>query len=126
MTHLRYRLADGHVIQYWWEDSRGLTMDDIDRVVGQYFEHTYDVPPFVFLRADLATSLLTNSVGGLFRKADATTWAFNRLWTTVGIVNVCIVADAYIPFLAGSEEDYVDNDVSKIFEETVLKDCERA
>lgn len=122
-----YRLPDGHIFEYTIDHRIGITTGDIDRLACSYFEHTGNLPETVFIRTDLCVKYVNSMVSIQRYTAPNMSNGINHMsmWTSIGQVPVKTNDDAYIPLLIGSQKDYDDNNVNWLFEEIVLRDCER-
>lgn len=126
---VQYRLPDGHIFEYVIDHSVGITSEMIDDLTREYFDHTGQVPEIVFVRTDMYVNYLRNLIGvARYSGYDAqSALGMNSLifWSSIGQVAIRTVPDAYIPLLIGTQRDYDDNNINWLFEETILKDCER-
>ncbi len=125
--HIQYRTVEGELIERIVEYD--ITINDIDCLAMQYFEKTGREPDAVFmdvkeywnLQQSVAVSARNHSAS-ISSVGGATNM---QLMLSMGIVPVKPVRNSYTPILVGTEIEYQDNDINKVFEETVLKDCDR-
>jgi hypothetical protein len=127
IERIEYRLPDGYVFDYTIDHSIGITTEHIDRLVCLYFEHIGDLPEAVFIRTDLFAGYMRRMMNIARYNGPNSSSGMNsvNMWLSVGQVPVKTIPDAYIPLLIGSQKDYDDNNINWLFEDIVLKDCER-
>lgn len=128
-THLliSYRLPDGHVLQCVIDFDRGICTEDIDSLACQYFEHTKRMPDRVFMRHDLfydymKTTMINSRLSGV--PVGGGSFLGVAIWLSIGQIPVVPIVDSYIPLLVGSQQEFDDNNLTKVFEETVLAGCD--
>jgi hypothetical protein len=121
MFKIEYFTSDGFSIQYILKDGY-VTLDNLNKLVLRYYESTNRIPENVFLDNNLYKSLmklLSDHYLSNFHTNSNGSMVFS-FWSTVGNVKVISKPNSYIRMLAGSEQEYIDNDVGRIFEEEVL------
>jgi hypothetical protein len=121
--NILYRTIEGEVIEYIIEEE--LTVSHIDRISMMYYEKTSRIPDCIFI--DMAHyARLINKIGQRIHGPTAAPFGSTVLGfqLSMGFCRVEPMLCSYIPILAGSRVEYDDNNFNKIFEETVLKDCE--
>lgn len=128
MWHIAYRTSEGEIIKYIVSQDYA-TVSDIDQIALQYFEKTGREPEQVFMDIRWLSKLMHDMAPQMrhtsFNSAPSTVPSITSFWLSIGNVTVVPVSNSYTPILIGSRVEFDDNDINKIFEETVLKDCER-
>jgi hypothetical protein len=127
LEQFTYRLPDGYKFNYAIDSDIGITINDIDRLVCLYYEHTFNLPETVFIRENLfykymANTLMSSRYSGTFGTSSYNTMS---IWSSVGQVPIKTTTAADIPLLVGTQKDYDDNNINWLFEEIVLANCER-
>lgn len=127
MWHIQYRTIEGEVINYTIAQDYA-TVSDIDQIAMLYFEKTGREPEKVFMDVRWLSQLM-NDMAPQYRgtQLNPTPGGHNvvSFWLSMGNITVTPVSNSYTPIFIGSKTEYDDNDINKIFEETVLKDCDR-
>ena len=126
--HIQYYLANGqeidHVTPGQWPG-----MDDINAVALQYAMKRQDVlPQYLYVSVRIYTQVM-HSLGGYIGMFNIVSMGNSALYinTAAGPIAVKVMpwaSDAKL-LLIGNEDDFERYDLDKIFEEVVLKDCER-
>lgn len=120
-----YRTVEGVLIEETIDTEHGVTMTNIENLTLQYLEHTFREPHFVFMRSDQYSKFLKEELKGLAGPISATSQDIMSVHTSVGNIPIKVISNLYCPVFVGTQTELENNDVDKIFEETVLKDCDR-
>ena len=124
--HIQYYLADGQEINYQTIMDMP-TMEDVNNVARQYAQKRQDcLPEFVFVSARIYGSFMM-SIDGFMGVVYSLGPHIVGIHTAVGLLTIKIMpwaTDTKL-FLIGNMDDFERYDVDKIFEEVVLRDCER-
>lgn len=122
---IEYRTIEGKLITYIIEDE--ITIDDINNITLQYTEKTYRQPEKIFIDAEAYSQLvkrIETENGGMWRSPNLGLNVLT-LHLSIGTFTITPIGSSYIPILVGTQVEFEDNNMNKIFEEVVLKDCER-
>lgn len=125
--HIQYYLADGTEIEYETEDQY-ISLSDINNLAMLYAQkRPNDLPDAVFINVQLLQDFVrTFGVKPQIVPADSGPQIVS-IMTAVGplrIVPKPWACDDCL-LLVGKDEDFDRYDMDKVFEEVVLKDCER-
>ena len=129
MFHVQYYLSNGEEISYMCAGDWP-TIEDTNAIALLVAQHRPDVlPDSVFVNVRLYASWMANFNSSLSMGAGAiiTPSEIVKVWTAVGPLTVVIkpwACDAKM-FLIGNNDDFERYDIDKIFEEVVLRDCDR-
>lgn len=123
---IQYYLADGQQISY---DTHGemMSLYHIDVIAMMYAEkRPNDLPTHVYMHVSVYKDLVMQ----LSTRATSTSegvYTHLQIWTSCGPLLVIPMPWAYDKFsvLVGKQEDYDRYNVDQVFEDVVLKDCER-
>ena len=123
---IEYRTIEGEIVSRYI-DSDHLTINDIDCLTNQYFEKTGRIPSKAFIDLSTYAQLQKDMSVQVRNYAQPTPSGLleMKFYLSLGTVRAVVVRSSYIPVLVGSKAEFEDNDMHKIFEETVLKDCDR-
>jgi hypothetical protein len=130
MFHVDYYLNNGEQIQYMcpgdWpsvEDTNKIALEVAQR-------RPNSIPDTVFVNVRLYSYWISNfgmQHYGMASIAADGGLQYLQVWTAVGPLKVVVkpwACDAKL-FLVGTDDDFERYDLDKVFEEVVLKDCER-
>jgi len=123
---IQYYLADGQEINYQTVNDLP-NLEEVNQVALMYAQLRQNVlPEWIFVSVRIYNNWVS-SMGyahGIYASADPT---IQFMHTSVGTLKIRILpwaSDAKL-FLIGRADDYERYDLDRIFEEVVLKDCER-
>lgn len=126
--HIEYQLADGQKISYYVDDYTGPSLDDIEHLAMLYAEkRPTDLPTHIFMHVSVY-SIFIKSLSLRVSTVPATSEVqVLQINTGCGPLKVQAMPWAFNGFkmLVGKQEDYDRYDIDKVFEDVVLKDCER-
>lgn len=125
--HIQYYLADGQEINYQTA-GEWPCMDDINQVALMYAQKRQNVlPHYIFVSVRILQQFLSSSgmyMGGGMLAPGPHIISF---MTAAGPLEVKVMpwaSDGKL-FLIGNMDDFERYDLDKVFEDVVLKDCER-
>ena len=123
---IQYYLADGQEIVYQTPLDMP-TIQDVDNIALQYAEMRRNVlPEYIFVSVRVYAEFM-KGIGGTGYAPAAIGPQIASIHSSVGILKIKIMpwaSDAKL-LLVGRMDDFERYDLDKIFEEVVLKDCER-
>ena len=125
---IEYRTIEGEIIERYINPELGVTINDIDCLAMQYLEKTNRMPDKVFLSYTAMANILKSTSRHHVASTSGTFgigMEIAMFQLSDGAVHVDVIQDTYIQILVGSQAEFEDNNIHKIFEEIVLKDCER-
>lgn len=124
---IQYKLADGQEIKY--EIGHGvLCLNDIDNIVLMYCtKKPNDLPTHLFIHVTLYHCFITQFARQVSHYHRNSINNVSRIETAAGPLEIVPLPVAFDKFqmLIGKQEDYNRYFLDEVFEETVLKDCER-
>jgi hypothetical protein len=125
---IEYHLADGQEIKYHIDDYTGPSLDDIERLAMMYAEkRPNDLPTDIFMHVSVYSVFIKSlSLRVSTIPVDSGVQVL-QINTGCGPLKVHAMPWAFQGFkmLVGKREDYDRYDIDKVFEDVVLKDCER-
>jgi hypothetical protein len=123
---IQYYLADGSEITYTTSMDMP-TVDDVSNIALMYSQKRQNcLPEFIFISSRIYGGFIS-SIGGYMGPVHGPAPHIVSIHTSVGLLTVKIMpwaTDTKL-FLIGNMDDFERYDVDKIFEDIVLKDCER-
>jgi hypothetical protein len=125
---IEYRTIEGEIIKCRIDPERGVTISDIDYLAMEYFEKTNREPQLAFLSYPTMANILKSTAPHYVAASTGTYgigMSVSSFNLSMGTVTVVVVANSYIPVFVGSQTEFDDNNINELFEEIVLKDCER-
>lgn len=129
MLSVEYYTIEGQLIQRFIDMDRGVTVEDIDYMAMQYFEKTGRIPEAIFIDLESMSKIQKSMASNMRYSNPASSgvaaYTISAFHLSMGSVSVVPVRNAYTPIFVGSHYEYNENDINRIFEEVVLKDCER-
>lgn len=125
---IQYYLADGQEIIYQttFDDPN---MEDVDNIAMLYAQKRTDVlPEYVFVSVRIYRYWISQMdvLGTMYTQSDSAA-TITLIHTAVGPLKIKVMpwaSDGKL-FLIGRMDDFERYDLDKIFEEVVLKDCEK-
>ena len=128
---IEYRTVEGATIERIIDDERGITVDDVDCLAMQYYEKTNRIPECVYIEACHYNKILKDmsSIHNYQHlkplEIGVSSFLNVKIMTSMGAIQVQPIYSSFIPVLVGTSFEYKDNDINTLFEEIILKDCER-
>jgi hypothetical protein len=125
---IEYRVQEG-IISYLTKGDVP-TVEDINNVAMRYLEKTNRTPEYVFLHLPILTEI-TKQFQSTARynpsfNGHVVDMSITSFMLSTGQITVLPIMHSDVPVLVGSRQEFDDNQIHKLFEEIVLKDCEMA
>jgi len=127
-SRVEYYTAEGQLIEY---QLTGDIIQDLDNVARLYYENTNRFPEYIFMDtvfyADMCKKLFVQAgyVNGAFSNNIPVSHNTISIWLSTGNFNVKPIPELYCTIFVGSKTEMEQNNIDKLFEDIVLKDCDR-
>ena len=122
---IQYRTLEGYTITHDADDVPSI--EDVGEVMGQYMEITKRDPEYLYVSYPIYADMQKQFMPGIYNPMPNNGLGNNitSFVTFFGEIRIKPMLHTDTPFLIGTEAEYYDNQVHKLFEEIVLKDFDR-